>query len=253
MSDVIDIPLSRLKYFKPLLATAMPNAQVEAMAADIRTNGVLEPLIVRPVGDLFEVVCGLLRWKGALVADLKSVPAEVRQLSDEEALELSATDNMETLSYLEIVDHTDVLEDVPGVFDEPRPMIGPYKIDEPLGRGLCLLYAADFSPDDVVLLVGDDKVTVATVERDLALFYAGLAKGRLHVEGSGYDVGQIMLCYIEAYLDLEEPNVAFGGPGGPNYGLWEGLSMAEREEVVSDTIRLSPIVNAAMLSVFNAP
>ncbi|WP_431191948.1 ParB N-terminal domain-containing protein [Pseudomonas rhodesiae] len=71
---IIQIPLSRLKYFKALGSPAEPNAQVEAMAADIKVHGIREPLIVRPVGDLFEVVCGLVRWKGAIVGGLETIP-----------------------------------------------------------------------------------------------------------------------------------------------------------------------------------
>jgi hypothetical protein len=77
VSVIIQIPLSRLKYFKALGSPAEPNAQVEAMAADIKVHGIREPLIVRPVGDLFEVVCGLVRWKGAIVGGLETIPAEV--------------------------------------------------------------------------------------------------------------------------------------------------------------------------------
>ncbi|WP_346343137.1 ParB N-terminal domain-containing protein [Pseudomonas sp. WS 5503] len=247
MSVIIQIPLSRLKYFKALGSPAEPNAQVEAMAADIKVHGIREPLIVRPVGDLFEVVCGLVRWKGAIVGGLETIPAEVRQLNDAEALELSIMDNMRPLGELELP-HAEVI-------DQPMPIIDvvrytsttPYKIDEPLGIGFCRLLESDFSLEDVQLLMKDSAVDSSNLEVDLSMFWEGLADGRLHIEGRGDDCGQFILAYIEDYFDVEEPDVAFTGP---NIGIWQNLTDGEREQVVADAIRLNPIVNAALSVIY---
>ncbi|RMM39150.1 ParB/RepB/Spo0J family partition protein (plasmid) [Pseudomonas amygdali pv. lachrymans] len=246
MPVILQIPISRLKYFKPLGSAAEPNAQVEAMAADIKAKGIREPLIVRPVGDLYEVVCGLVRWKGAIVGGLETVPAEVRQLSDAEALELSISDNIRSLEDFDLTQ--------PHMVDLPSPIIdvvsyrskAAYKIDEPLGTGFCRLLAADFSLEEVKLLMQDSDVDSTNVAADLTMFWAGLGNGRLHIEGIGDDCGQFILAYIEAYLDIEEPNVAFAGP---NVGIWESLTESEREQVVSDANRLNPIVNAALSAI----
>lgn len=89
------VPLTQLKYFKAgdFAHPEFTNDYIDALAADILKNGMREPLIVRPVGDMYEVVCGLKRWKAAIVAGLKVVPAEVRALTDAEAASLSDQDN----------------------------------------------------------------------------------------------------------------------------------------------------------------
>ncbi|WP_439126359.1 MAG: ParB/RepB/Spo0J family partition protein (plasmid) [Pseudomonas rhizophila] len=245
---IIQIPLSRLKYFKALGTTAEPNARVEAMAADIKVHGIREPLIVRPVGDLFEVVCGLVRWKGAVVGGLETVPAEVRQLNDAEALELSMVDNMRPVGELEFLQAE--------LADQPMPIVdvvshtstAPYKIDEPLGTGFCRLLESDFSLEEVQLLMKDSSVDSRNLEADLAMFWEGLAIGRLHVEGCGHDCGQFILAYIEAYFDVENPDVAFKGP---NIEIWQNLTDGEREQVVADAIRLNPLVNAAVSVIYD--
>lgn len=95
MAQVTNLPLAQLKYFRAgdLSHPEYTNDFIEALASDILANGIREPLIVRPVGDMYEVVSGLKRWKAAIVAGLKSVPAEIRTLSDADALRLASQSN----------------------------------------------------------------------------------------------------------------------------------------------------------------
>lgn len=242
MPTIIQIPLSQLRYTKGLVGQVKPNAQVDAMAADILENGIRNPLIVRPVGDQYEVVCGLVRWKGAIVANLQTVPAEVRQLTDVEALELSMMDNFRPASGLEFPEQ---IAPAPAAGKTASRAAGAaYKIDEPLGRGLCELFIADFSLEEMRELMQESNTDSSNLESELALFWAGLTRRRLHIEGRGRDSGQFLLCYLEAYLDVEEPNIAFVGP---NEELWNSLTDAERSEVAADAARLSPIVNGVLI------
>jgi len=96
MAQITRIPLPQLRYFRAgdLSHPEFTNDHIEALASDILANGIHKPLIVRPVGDMYEVVCGLKRWKAALVAGLESVPVEITCLSDAEALALAAQDNL---------------------------------------------------------------------------------------------------------------------------------------------------------------
>jgi ParB/RepB/Spo0J family partition protein len=87
------LSVSVLRYFEPGAVELEPNEHLQRLSDDVRQNGIREPLIVRPVGDMYEVVCGLRRWKAAILAGLDHVPVFVRYLSDEEALRLSIADN----------------------------------------------------------------------------------------------------------------------------------------------------------------
>jgi len=70
---------------------------LEELAETIKSNGVLEPLIVRPsaIEGKFEVVCGLRRLKAAEKVGLDAVPCIIRQMSDQEAMEAMLIENVQ--------------------------------------------------------------------------------------------------------------------------------------------------------------
>ena len=84
---------------------------LEALAESIREKGVLQPLLVRRVGEAYEVVAGERRLRAAAMAGLKEVPARVLELSDKEArlMALFLRHRGETLA------RADILEDVWGM------------------------------------------------------------------------------------------------------------------------------------------
>lgn len=65
------------------------------LADSIKQVGLLEPLICRPVSDGYEVVVGERRYRAAQQADLKTVPAVIRQYTDEEVIELNLVENIQ--------------------------------------------------------------------------------------------------------------------------------------------------------------
>lgn len=66
---------------------------LEQLATSIRSHGVLQPLLLRPVGDRFEVVAGERRYLAAQEAGLTEIPAVIRSLSDEQAFEMALIEN----------------------------------------------------------------------------------------------------------------------------------------------------------------
>src|SRR5450432_1006380 len=66
------------------------------LAASIREKGVLSPILVRPIGpDRYEIVAGERRWRAAQIAQLHDVPVLVRELGDDQALELAIIENVQ--------------------------------------------------------------------------------------------------------------------------------------------------------------
>jgi ParB family chromosome partitioning protein len=63
------------------------------LAASIRSSGVLQPVVVRPRGEQWELLVGERRWRAARLAGLATVPAIVRQAGDAEALALAIVEN----------------------------------------------------------------------------------------------------------------------------------------------------------------
>jgi len=68
---------------------------LDQLANSIKQNGVLQPLVVRPVGAGFELIAGERRWRAAQRAGLQHVPVVVREASDREALELALVENIQ--------------------------------------------------------------------------------------------------------------------------------------------------------------
>ena len=74
------------------------------LAASIREHGVLQPILVRPLGaNRYQLVAGERRWRASREAGLETIPALVEDLDDEAALEISIIENLqrEDLSPLE--------------------------------------------------------------------------------------------------------------------------------------------------------
>jgi len=65
------------------------------LTRSIRKNGVVQPILVRPKGSGYEVVCGERRLRAAQAAGLAEIPAVVRPMNDEEALECSIIENVQ--------------------------------------------------------------------------------------------------------------------------------------------------------------
>lgn len=65
------------------------------LIASIKEKGVLQPLIVRKVGDQFEIVAGERRWRAAQQAQLHQLPVVVRDFTDAEVLEVAIIENIQ--------------------------------------------------------------------------------------------------------------------------------------------------------------
>ncbi|MGM9319929.1 ParB/RepB/Spo0J family partition protein [Deinococcus aquaticus] len=71
-----------------------PEALAE-LAQSIRDKGVLQPLLVRPRAEHFEIVAGERRWRASQLAGLTEVPVIIRDLGDREALEIAIVENLQ--------------------------------------------------------------------------------------------------------------------------------------------------------------
>ena len=69
---------------------------LKELAESIRSQGVLSPLLVRPLNERsFEIVAGARRYRAARMADVDSVPVRIVNLTDAEALEMSIVENLQ--------------------------------------------------------------------------------------------------------------------------------------------------------------
>ena len=87
--------------------------KLEELADSIREKGVIQPLIVRPQGERFQIVAGERRWRAAQMARLHEVPVILREMSDTDVLEVAIIENIqradlnpieEGLGYQQLID-----------------------------------------------------------------------------------------------------------------------------------------------------
>ncbi len=72
------------------------DADLEELANSIRDKGLLQPIVVRPIGGgNYEIVAGERRWRAAQQAGVHDVPVLIRELSDGEALEIALIENIQ--------------------------------------------------------------------------------------------------------------------------------------------------------------
>jgi ParB family chromosome partitioning protein len=69
--------------------------KLEELAASIKENGVIQPIVVRPVGGGYEIVAGERRWRAAQKAGLTRIPAVVQEVSDQKMLEMALVENIQ--------------------------------------------------------------------------------------------------------------------------------------------------------------
>lgn len=76
--------------------TRMDDVSLEELASSIREQGIMQPILVRPVGGgRFEIIAGERRWRAAQRAGLRDVPALVRPVADQAALALALIENIQ--------------------------------------------------------------------------------------------------------------------------------------------------------------
>jgi ParB family transcriptional regulator, chromosome partitioning protein len=87
-ADAIDPnPLQPRRLFHP--------ERMEELAQSIRTNGIIQPLVVRRSGDRYQLVAGERRWRAAKLAGVSQVPVVVRDIPDERLLEITLVENIQ--------------------------------------------------------------------------------------------------------------------------------------------------------------
>lgn len=69
--------------------------RLEELAASMRANGIIQPLIVRKHGDAFQIVAGERRWRAAKIAGITEVPVVIREVPDRQMLELALIENLQ--------------------------------------------------------------------------------------------------------------------------------------------------------------
>ena len=90
------LPVAAIRPGKYQPRTRMDEKALAELAASIRAQGLMQPLLVRPVGrDQYELIAGERRWRAAQLAGLAEVPVLVREVADSAALAMALIENIQ--------------------------------------------------------------------------------------------------------------------------------------------------------------
>src|SRR6202171_3211803 len=89
----VDIDLIKPSPYQP--RTRFREEALDELARSIQASGIIQPLVVRPIGLRFQLIAGERRWRAAQRTGLTKVAVIVRQVSDELALEMTLVENIQ--------------------------------------------------------------------------------------------------------------------------------------------------------------
>ncbi len=90
------LSLEKLQRAKYQPRTHMDSASLEELAASIRTQGIIQPILVRPIaGERYEIIAGERRWRAAGLAGLTEVPVLIRDVPDKAAMAMALIENIQ--------------------------------------------------------------------------------------------------------------------------------------------------------------
>ena len=94
--ELKDLPVEFITRGKYQPRRDMHPDALEELAESIREQGVMQPIVVRPLsGDRYEIIAGERRWRAAQIAGLADIPALIRDVPDESAIAMALIENIQ--------------------------------------------------------------------------------------------------------------------------------------------------------------
>jgi len=91
-----EIPIEFLQRGKYQPRRDMHQEALEELAESIKAQGIMQPIVVRPVGEQrYEIIAGERRWRASQLAGLEKIPAVIREVADEAAIAMALIENIQ--------------------------------------------------------------------------------------------------------------------------------------------------------------
>lgn len=98
MTGTAELPVGSIVTGRFQPRTRFTEIQLNELAASIAKNGVMQPILVRPHPELdgkYEIIAGERRWRATQAAGLSTIPAVIRSLEDQQAMEMALVENVQ--------------------------------------------------------------------------------------------------------------------------------------------------------------
>ena len=230
LSDVVSVPLSAIRVSPYQPRRSFDEKALQELARSIKSSGVMQPILVRPVvpsvGETrFELIAGERRWRAAQLAGLESLPAIVRELSNNTAAEWALVENVQR--------------------EDLNPMDRAFAL-----RSLLQNFA--MTHDELAERLGLDRSTIsnllrlATLEPEIAeLIVAGKLSGghgrallAIHNAGKRVEIARLAAQFGWSVRKIEKiaGDIA-QGIGGPSVPTSSAIDVSPRQAVLRDLER----------------
>jgi ParB family chromosome partitioning protein len=93
--DLVEIGIEQIDPSEVQPRQVFRQDRLEELAASLKANGVIQPVVVRRRGERFQLIAGERRWRAAQLAGLHKIPAVVKEVPDARVLELSLIENLQ--------------------------------------------------------------------------------------------------------------------------------------------------------------
>ena len=94
--DLKNIPIDLIQRGKYQPRTDMHEEALQELAASIKNQGVMQPIVIRPLSsDKYEIIAGERRWRASQIAGLDKIPAIIKPVGDEAAIAMSLIENIQ--------------------------------------------------------------------------------------------------------------------------------------------------------------
>jgi ParB family chromosome partitioning protein len=93
--EVQQIPIDRIASSPYQPRTIFDDERIDELAQTIRTHGMIQPIVVRKVGDTFELIAGERRWRACRKLGMETIPAIIRELNDTQAASVALIENLQ--------------------------------------------------------------------------------------------------------------------------------------------------------------
>jgi ParB family chromosome partitioning protein len=163
--------------------TSFSSDGLEELAASIRANGIIQPIIVRRAGESYQIVAGERRWRAARIAQMEEVPVVIQDIADRSMLEVALIENIQR--------------------EDLNPIETAHAFER-LGRDLGL------SQEEIGRRTGKDRTSIANIVRLLKLpkeVQLLVAERRLSM---GHARAILGLATADEQIHLAEKTVAMG-------------------------------------------
>ena len=211
-SDLRQLPLEFLQRGKYQPRIDFDEAALQELADSIKSQGVMQPIVVRSIGaDRYEIVAGERRWRASQLAALDTIPAIVRDISDETAIAMALIENIqrENLNPLEEARALKRLQTEFGLSQkEVATAVGKSR---PVIANLMRLLSLEREVSDMLehgrINAGHGKVLLALDGGDQVRAARKVVDGKLSVRQTEALVKAILTPAVDAALQRKDPDI----------------------------------------------